>query len=129
MLPGMITWTVLLMPFVLSWAWPYGIAYFIIVFDAYWLTKALVMGGHLIFGFMHMRRAMRVDWLARVKQTDNLHDLSDTLLKQFHRERGFEARRLKEEWEQVEHMRLRPVDQKSWHEVIHAVVYAIYKGP
>src|SRR3989344_369046 len=43
-LPGAVTWSILLMPFAFSFLWPVGMAYFIIVFDVYWLVKALVMG-------------------------------------------------------------------------------------
>ena len=32
-LPGAISWTVLLAPFAMSFLWPAGVAYFIIVFD------------------------------------------------------------------------------------------------
>ncbi|OGB73715.1 hypothetical protein A3K24_02670 [candidate division Kazan bacterium RIFCSPHIGHO2_01_FULL_44_14] len=126
-LPGATSWTVLVAPFILSFIWPEGIAYFIIVFDTYWLTKALVMGGHLVFGYYHMQRAMRIDWLERVRQTEDMEGLSNDLLRRFHLARGFEARRLKEEWEQVEAMRRMPAIQKDWRQVRHAVIYAIYK--
>ncbi len=115
------------MPFILSFIWPQGVAYFIIVFDVYWLIKALVMGGHLLFGYFHMKRAMGIDWLERLRETENLETLSDRLFKQFHQVRGFEARRVQEEWEQVEEMRLNPDKQKPWGNVIHAVIYTIYK--
>lgn len=115
------------MPFLLSFIWPEGVAYFIIIFDAYWLTKALVMGGHLVFGYLHMRRNMKIDWLARLRQTEDLDSLSDDLFRRFHLGRGFEARRLKEEWEQIERMKASPAKQKSWQDVTHAIIYAIYK--
>lgn len=126
-LPGAVTWTILLLPFFLAWVWPVGAAYFIIVFDTYWLTKALLMGGHLISGYWHMRRAMQIDWLARLHQSEDLGGLSDSLMKQYLLKKGFEARKLKEEWEQVEKIRVLPAQQKQWQEVTHAVIYAIYK--
>ncbi len=126
-LPGATTWTVLLLPFIFAWIWPAGVACFIIVFDTYWLTKALLMGGHLIFGHMHIKRAMRIDWLARLHQTEDLDGLSNSLMRQYLLARGFEARKLKEEWEQVEQIRALPARQKDWEDVIHVVIYAIYK--
>ena len=126
-LPGAISWTVLLAPFAMSFLWPAGVAYFIIVFDVYWLVKALVMGGHLIFGYVHMQRAMRIDWLDRLTQTEDMEAFGDDLLRRFHLARGFEARRLKEEWEQVEVIRRSPEIRKDWRQVTHAVIYAIYK--
>jgi len=126
-LPGATTWSILLMPFIFSWIWPAGVAYFIIVFDAYWLMKAVTMGGHLVFGYLHMNRAIKIDWLERLHQTEDLTELSDELLRRFHRARGFEARRLREEWEQIEAIRILPERQKHWREITHAVIYAIYK--
>lgn len=126
-LPGATTWAILLMPFVMSLVWPVGVAYFIIIFDVYWLIKALVMGGHLVFGYLHMQRAMNIDWLARLHQTENLEDMSDGLTKKYLLAKGFESRRLKEELEQVEKIRALPAEQKHWRQVVHAVIYAIYK--
>lgn len=126
-LPGAITWSILLLPFILSYVWPVGVAYFIIVFDAYWLIKALVMGGHLVFGYLHMNRATKIDWLDRLHQTDDLNRLSEELFMKYHRVKGFEARRLREEWEQVEAIRALPEKQKPWRNVVHAVIFAIYK--
>ncbi|MFH0905246.1 MAG: glycosyltransferase [bacterium] len=126
-LPGATTLSILLLPVVLSFIWPVGLAYFIIVFDTYWLIKALVMGGHLTAGYLHVRRAMQTDWLARLHQSENLDSLSTDLMRQFHLARGFEATRLREEWEQAERIRHLPAVRKPWQSIIHAVVYAIYK--
>ncbi len=126
-LPGAITWTILLLPLVLAWFWPIGVAYFMIVFVTYWLTKALLMGGHLISGYMHMKRVMRIDWLARLHQSEDLGQLSDSLMRQYLLKKGFETRKLKEEWEQVEEIRGLPTQQKQWQEIVHAVIYAVYK--
>ncbi len=126
-IPGVITWSILLLPFILAWVWPVGVAYFIIVFDTYWLTKALLMGGHLVSGYMHMKRVMRIDWLTRLHQSEDLGGLSDSLMRQYLLARGFQARKLKEEWEQVEKIKGFPDQQKRWQEVTHAVIYTIYK--
>jgi len=115
------------MPVVLSLIWPVGMAYFIIIFDAYWLVKALVMGGHLVFGYLHMQRAMRIDWLARLHRTEDLSELSDDLTKMYLLARGFERRRLKEELEQVEKIRALPAEQKPWRSVVQVVLYPFYK--
>jgi len=42
-LPGATSWTILFMPILFSFIWPAGVAYFIILFDTYWLIKAFVM--------------------------------------------------------------------------------------
>lgn len=126
-LPGATTWAILILPFVLSFIWPVGLAYFVIVFDVYWLTTAVVMGAHLWSGFIHMKRAMRIDWLARLEKTDDLDALSTELKGLMQSGYGFEARKLHDEWEEVENLRRFPETQISWKKVVHGVIYAIYK--
>lgn len=115
------------MPFLLSLVWPVGLAYFVIVFDVYWLTTAVVMGAHLWSGFVHMKRAMRIDWLTRLEKTDDLPALAADFKAQMQKASGFEARKLHDEWEEVEGALRLPETQKSWKQVVHAVIYAIYK--
>ena len=127
MLPGITSWTILFLPILLSFIWPAGVAYFIILFDTYWLVKALVMGGHLIAGYVHLKRSIRIDWLDRCKRTDDLESCANMLSRQYQLAKGFEASRLREELAQVERMRELPQEQKRWGDVLHAVIYAIYK--
>jgi len=126
-LPGLTTWSILILPVILSLFYPEGLAYFIIVFDVYWLTNALIFGGHLWSGFVHMKRAMKIDWLERLHKTDDLQAWSDELRSKLMKLRGFEARKVHEEWEEVEAILRLPETQKPWREVVHAVIYAIYK--
>ena len=126
-LPGLTTWSILILPVILSLFYPEGLAYFIIVFDVYWLTNALIFGGHLWSGFVHMKRAMKIDWLERLHKTDDLQAWSDELKNKLMKLRGFEARKVHEEWEEVEAILRLPETQKPWREVVHAVIYAIYK--
>jgi hypothetical protein len=93
----MTSWSILILPIVLSFVWPAGVAYFIILFDIYWLTMALVMGGHLIAGYVHLKRTTKIDWLERCKKTDNLEGWANELTRRYQLARGFEASRLKEE--------------------------------
>ena len=126
-LPGATSWLILSMPFILSFSWPAGVAYFIILFDTYWLVKAFVMGGHLLSGYFHLKRAVAINWLERCQQTEDLSKWSDTLFRQFHLVKGFERNKLSDEWEQVEKIRALPEEQKDWREVHHVFLYPIYK--
>jgi hypothetical protein len=126
-LPGVTTWTILIMPFVLSIVAPVGLAYFVIIFDVYWLTNAIVMGAHLWSGFVHMRRAMRIDWLARLRGTGDLPKLAAEFKAGMRSASGFEARKLHDEWQEVEQLMRLPETQKPWESVLHAVIYAVYK--
>jgi len=126
-LPGALSWTVLALPIIFSFVWPAGVAYFIIVFDTYWLVKALVMGGHLISGYVHLKRNMAINWLERCRATEDIFTWSDKLFHQFHLTKGWQRWKLQEEWEQVEQMRFLSNQQKSWRELYHVFLYPVYK--
>ena len=126
-LPGATSWTILSLPVIFSFVWPAGVAYFIILFDAYWLVKALVMGGHLIAGYVHLKRNTAINWLERCKKSDNLAAWGEELFHQFHLERSMQRWKLQEEWEQVEVIKKLPTEQKSWRDIHHVFLYPIYK--
>ena len=64
-LPGAVTWTALIAPFIFAFVWPVVLATYVIIFDLYWLYKSLLMGYHLIYGYRKMQHDMRVDWRER----------------------------------------------------------------
>ncbi len=66
--PGLLTWTALISPIVLSILDPALVAYFIIGFDLYWLTKTLRLNYYLIRGYHRLHRAQRTDWLAKLDE-------------------------------------------------------------
>lgn len=66
-LPGFASWSALIAPVVASFFWPVGVAAFIIFFDTYWLYKSLLMGGHLVGGYLNMKRDIRIDWEKKYK--------------------------------------------------------------
>ncbi|MFA5967252.1 MAG: hypothetical protein WC805_01920 [Patescibacteria group bacterium] len=126
-LPGAMSWSVLALPIIFSVVWPAGVAYFIIIFDTYWLVKALVMGGHLISGYRHLKRNTAIDWGERCEKTENLSAWAEELFHQFHLTKGWRRWKLQEEWEQVEQMKALPNKQKDWREVYHVFLYPVYK--
>ncbi len=126
-LPGATSWFILALPFVFSFIWPAGVACFIIIFDVHFLIKAFVMGGHLIAGHSHLKRGMRIKWLDRCRQTENLPAWSIELLNKFHLAKGFEHHKLKEEWEQIEQIKNLPAKQKNWRDIYHVFLYPVYK--
>ena len=66
-IPGALSISILLMPFVLAPIFPVFVAYFILIFNLYWFLKAINMMRHMINGFTHMWHDMKVDFLERVK--------------------------------------------------------------
>lgn len=126
-LPGLTSWTVLALPVVFSFVWPAGVAYFIILFDAYWLTKALIMGGHLLSGYSHMKRDLGVNWRKRLNFSENLVSLRDHLISQIDGSRGWIRAKFKEEISEVEKILSQPERWVDWRGIYHAVIFATYK--
>src|SRR5262245_27372009 len=71
MVPGTISWAVLILPIWLSFGYPWLVAYFVLAFNFYWLCRALWFAGAVIVGYRRIRRVAAVDWSARVA---TLHD-------------------------------------------------------
>jgi hypothetical protein len=67
MVPGVISWAVLIGPIWLSFSYPWLVAYFVLSFDFYWLCRALWFGGAVIVAFRRIREVAVVDWPARLR--------------------------------------------------------------
>jgi len=66
MVPGTISWAVLILPLWLSFSYPWLVAYFVLSFNFYWLCRALWFSGAVIIAFRRVRRVLAVDWTRRV---------------------------------------------------------------
>src|SRR5687767_10956373 len=71
MVPGTISWSVLILPLWLSFGYPWLVAYFVLAFDFYWLCRALWFSGAVIVAFRRIRRVAAVDWSARLATLEN----------------------------------------------------------
>lgn len=65
-LPGFFVWTTFAVAVFLSFARPLWVIGFIILFDLYWLVRAVYTLIYLIIAFRRFRKSMDVDWPARV---------------------------------------------------------------
>lgn len=77
-LPGLVSWSFILGPVVLSVFYPVVVAYFIVAFDLYWLGKALRMIVFLVRGYVILQRSRAMDWSERVSW---LYDPAPALIK------------------------------------------------
>jgi hypothetical protein len=68
MVPGILAWLTLIFMFLFSWLLPVWVSLFIILFDIYWVLKTVYLSLHLRATFMEMRRVMKVDWLAKIRE-------------------------------------------------------------
>ncbi len=66
-LPGLLSWTTLTAVVLLSRLEPTWIAFFIILFDTYWLLKTLYLSLHLRATFQKMRANIKINWLEQLQ--------------------------------------------------------------
>jgi hypothetical protein len=66
MVPGMISWSVLILPLWLSFSYPWLVAYFVLSFDFYWLCRALWFSAAVIVAYARIRRVRDTDWSRRL---------------------------------------------------------------
>lgn len=69
--PGMLTWSVLALPVILSFIAPRLAAYFIIIYLLLWFFKTLLMNVRMAQGYRHLQRTMAIDWYSYAKQLDS----------------------------------------------------------
>lgn len=65
--PGLLSWLTLLVLIIFSYFQPTRVAYFIIVFDVYWLLLVIYLGVHLFASFKKLKKNIKVDWEKKCK--------------------------------------------------------------
>ncbi len=68
--PGLITWAIILGPIWLSFSYPWLVAYFVLSFDFYMVSRTLWLAASVVVGFRRVRTVERTDWMARVESRD-----------------------------------------------------------
>jgi hypothetical protein len=63
--PGLVTWTLILSPLILSLRVPEVVAWAVLTFDFYWFYKALMLTGSVTVAFLRIRDVVAVDWRTR----------------------------------------------------------------
>ena len=72
MMPGLLTWFTLLGAVALSYFRPQVVAFFILFFVLYWFCRAIYFSFHLKAGYKKMKENEKIDWLARLKNINNV---------------------------------------------------------
>jgi hypothetical protein len=127
-LPGATAWAILLSPFVLSIFAPRYLAYFMIVFDVYFLSKAFLMGGYLLSSHFHMKRDNRIDWFERCKKLNNLDGYIIEKTEELLKTGFFMRKRVREELQEL--IDLKETEKgyiKKWEDIYHVVILPNYK--
>jgi len=71
--PGTVTWGLIVAMIALSFRWPQLVAWFVLTFDVYWLYKAVMLTSSVVAAFTMIRRNVDADWRTR---TFALRDVS-----------------------------------------------------
>jgi cellulose synthase/poly-beta-1,6-N-acetylglucosamine synthase-like glycosyltransferase len=66
-LPGFISWNLILFPFWGSFFFPLEVAYFILFYDIYWLYQSTMFGVGALMGHYKIEASKVTDWLGEVK--------------------------------------------------------------
>ncbi len=70
-LPGFLSWGTLIFLSIMSYFNPIAVAYFVIVFDVYWLLLVIYLGIHLLVAYRRMVRNTKIDWMHRCEMLKN----------------------------------------------------------
>jgi len=66
-LPGTFSWSTILIFFLGSFLFPLKLAYFIIIFDIFWLYKSVSFAITSVVSYFRMKASQAMDWLGEVK--------------------------------------------------------------
>ena len=78
-LPGAISYSAIILLFVLSWLDPVIASVYLFTIIAITLVKAVGVAYRTIQGYKVIERAMRVNWRGRVEDLENPHDAYERL--------------------------------------------------
>ncbi len=65
-LPGFVSWSLILFPVWGSFLWPIVVAYYIIAFDVYWFYRSVSMSIMALMAFYRIRANEKYDWMGDV---------------------------------------------------------------
>ena len=82
MVPGVISWAILIVPIWLSFSYPWLVAYFVLSFDFYWLCRAIWFSAAVIVAYRRVRAVASTDWSRRLAMLADRPARREELLRQ-----------------------------------------------
>jgi len=79
-LPGLISWTLILFPVWGSLLIPYVLAYFILFFDIYWLYKSVSLAVMAYIASNKIKLAENIDWLAQAQKHKDIKKVTHVVV-------------------------------------------------
>jgi hypothetical protein len=67
-LPGFVSWSLILFPFWGSFIFPTAVAYYVITFAVYWLYRSISIAILSIVAHLKMRASMKFDWVKNLRE-------------------------------------------------------------
>jgi len=67
MVPGLLAWLTLFLAFFLSKIAPVGVAFFIIVFDLFWLLRIIYLSFYQVISFKKLQQNLKIDWFRKLQ--------------------------------------------------------------
>ena len=64
-IPGFLTYALILSPIALSLRWPEIVAWAVLTFDVYWLYKAVMLTSSVVVAYLRIRATLGVNWRVR----------------------------------------------------------------
>lgn len=89
LIPGLLAWSTLFGVIIFSWLTPVFIAFFIIIFDIYWLLKTIYLSLHLRSAFSKIKKNLKINWLNELnksEKTKNWPDFYHLIILPFYKE-------------------------------------------
>lgn len=72
-IPGALSWVILIGMIVASMYAPFFAAYFIIAFSIYWVLKTIFLSYHVRYNWKRLKHHMKLDWQVLVRRFDYAH--------------------------------------------------------
>jgi hypothetical protein len=79
-LPGFVSWSLILFPFWGSFIFPVAVAYYVITFAVYWLYRSIMLASLSVLAHFKIRASSKFDWIKDLKanfpnQWDSIHHI------------------------------------------------------
>ncbi len=125
MVPGLVSWAVIVGPIWLSFSYPWLVAYFVLSFDFYWLCRALWFAGAVLVAHGRVNQVQRTDWRARLLSAADPARRREELQARL-AEGASDRRELERELGALEQIDLLAEPPPSWEEYTHLALIPTY---
>ncbi|MEY3470974.1 MAG: hypothetical protein RLZZ223_324 [Candidatus Parcubacteria bacterium] len=80
MLPAILAWGTFMVLIGLSFVLPFQVALFVLIFDLYWLFKAVYLSAHLIVAYRQMKKDIQLDWLSKARSLTGFDSITQVVM-------------------------------------------------